>query len=578
MRVPVLIVGGGPVGLSLAIELGRRGIEALLVEQSGPEVEFTTANLVNTRTVEHLRRWGIAGAVRHSGFPADQPRAYRYITSFAGHELAAFERPANGSSDARSPHSPESRLWCPKVYFDPILRGTAFECPSITLRYRTRFEKFEQTDTGVRAWLTDAEGRTEVVEADYLAGCDGGKSEVRKQLGIGLSGQFAETRNVAITVRAPLAEHRRVGQAVYYGLVGPRARGVVTSVDGADEWRINVWHDKNYELSRLDAEQVCRRALGDGVPFEVLSSRGWAGHCVVADSYGTDRVFLVGDAAHLPWPAGGFGMNTGLGDAVDLGWKLAALVEGWAGPAMARSYAAERRPIGLRNIAYAQSLHRDDTRLAIPPDLDADTPEAAAARADLSARIQASRGKEFGLESPEMELGYTYANSPILPPTPASRGSQHTESGASAHPPVCSPARLGVPTPPTRGASALTARASRASEPGESGVRAEEEWRQSSAVGCRAPHGWISEGRSTLDLFGTGFRLLCFDGEPAPRLLGAAAAQGVPMRATRLYQPELARLYERRLVLVRPDGHVAWRGDTEPDDPFPLVDTIRGAR
>nr|WP_272956564.1 FAD-dependent monooxygenase [Kribbella solani] len=528
-----MVAGGGPVGLSLAVELGRRGVPTLLVDQGTGTVDFTTANLVNTRTMEHLRRWGIADAVRYSGFPADHPRSYRYVTSFAGHELVGFEHPANGDPAGRSRFSPESRIWCPKTYFDPVLLDTVRGLSAVTIRLRTRVDGFTESADGVLVQLTDLEsGTTEQVQVSYLAGCDGGRSGVRKQLGIGLSGRFAETANVAITVRAPLNSHRTVGPAAYYNLVGPRARGVVTSVDGRDEWRVNLWHDKNYDLSAMDTEEVCRRAL-PGMPFEILNARTWSGHCVVADSYGTERVFLAGDAAHLPWPAGGFGMNTGLGDAVDLGWKLAAVVDGWGGPGLLRSYEAERRPVGLRNIGYAEALHRDDTRLEIPSSLEDDTVEGASHRTELAARIKASREKEFALESPALELGYSYAGSPIVV--------------------------LGDSDP---------------AEPVSFDDAAS--WVQSSAPGNRAPHCVLPDGRSTLDLFGDGFTLLAFDGAWSGGFRVAAEKFGIPLRVIRWDDPELARQYERRLVLVRPDGHVAWRGDSEPPDPAAALDTVRG--
>jgi 2-polyprenyl-6-methoxyphenol hydroxylase-like FAD-dependent oxidoreductase len=215
-RYPVLIAGAGPVGLALALELAWRGIRCALVEQGDGRVDFPTTNLVNTRTCEHLRRWGLASAVRYrSGFPSDYPRNYVFVTRMNGQEIARFDLPASGDPNSRSPHSPERRIWVSKPFLDPILHNHVKSLSSVDLRYRTRVESFRQDAAKVAATVVDSQtGDDAVIEADYLVGCDGGRSTVRHQLGIRMEGNFLEGQNVAILFRSPELLSNRHGKAV----------------------------------------------------------------------------------------------------------------------------------------------------------------------------------------------------------------------------------------------------------------------------------------------------------------------------------------------------------------------------
>jgi 2-polyprenyl-6-methoxyphenol hydroxylase-like FAD-dependent oxidoreductase len=532
---PVVIAGGGPTGLGLAAELGWRGISCLVVEQGDGGVDFPTTNLVNTRTCEHLRRWGIADAVRYrSGFPSDYPRNYVFVTRMNGHEIARFDHPAAADPGARSPYSPEGRIWVSKPFFDPILQRHVRNLPGVEVRYRTAFESFRQNEQGVVVVLVDAEsGARGEVEADYFVGCDGGRSNVRRQLDISLKGEFSQGMNVAVLFRSPLLSISEFGPAVQYQIINSDIQGAIAAVDGRELWRLNIRGVKPDQVDSLDAAGKLQHALGKDVPFEILSIRPWTGHCVVAERYRDRRVFVAGDAAHLLWPAGGFGMNTGVGDAVALGWKLAAALDGWGGPKLLDSYEPERRPIGLRNVQEASEMRTGyDRALAVPPLLDADSEEGRALRAKAHAAILRTRAKEFQNDSPGVELGYSYDDSPICggDGTPAPEFDQ------------------GLYMPTTR-------------------------------PGARAPHVALGGGRSTLDLFGRGFVLLLFAVNKAEAVPLAAAAERVrvPLETIELQEADARRLYERAFVLVRPDGHVAWRGDTMPSDAGALVDRVRGA-
>lgn len=535
MRLPVLIAGAGPVGLSLAIELAYRGIRSLVVEQTDGTVEFPTTNLANTRTCEHLRRWGIADRMRfESGYPTDYPRNYLFVTRMDGYEIARFDHPANGAANSRSPHSPEGRLWISKPYFDPVLHKHAASLTPVELRYKTVFQSFRQDEQKIIATIGDANtGREERVETDYLVGCDGGRSEIRRALNIKYHGVFSQGMNVAVLFRSPLLEHIRHGAAVQYQIINSRINGAIAAVDGKELWRLNVRNVRQEQLDAFDAPQKLRDALGENIPFELLAVRPWTGHCVVAEKYQEGRVFLAGDAAHLNWPAGGFGMNTGVGDAVDIGWKLTAVLQGWGGPRLADSYTTERKPIAMINVNEAAEMRASfDAQTPFSPEMNEDSDEGKQLREKARAAILRTRAKEFQHDSAGIELGYRYEESPIC----VSDG-----------------------TPPP----AL-----------DHGLYVASTW-----PGVRAPHVWLEDGRSTLDLFGSGFTLLNLSRDvidPNP-LTAAAKRVGLPLQTIMLDEPKVREAYERDFVLVRPDGHVAWRGDALPADPVGIIDRVRGA-
>ena len=534
-RYPVLIAGGGPVGLSLAIELAWRGIRCSVVEQSDGSVDFPTTNLANTRTCEHLRRWGIADRMRfESGYPIDYPRNYLFVTRMNGYEIARFDHPANGDPNSRSPYSPEGRLWISKPYFDPMLHKYVSTLPTVEVRYRTTLESFRQNDEKVVADIVDAtNGQRSSIEACYLIGCDGGRSTVRRQLGIQFQGVFAEGMNVAVLFRSPLLSLTPHGPAVQYQILNPQVQGAIAAVDGKELWRLNIRGVKPEQLDSLNAPKKLRYALGENIPFELLAVRPWTGHCVVAEHYQNKRVFLAGDAAHLNWPAGGFGMNTGIGDAVDLGWKLAAVLQGWGGARLLDSYGPERNPVAMTNVKEASVMRAGfDTQVAFSSILEENSEQGQKQRAKAREAIFRTRAKEFQNDSPGIEFGYRYSQSPICIPD-------------GPEPPEDDPGNY---TPTT--------------------------W-----PGARAPHVWLRDGRSTLDLFGKGFTLLVLSAKriDVSRLTSAANKVPVPLEVCELDEPEVRELYERDFVLVRPDGHVAWRGDFIPDNPAVIIDRVRGS-
>ena len=529
--MPVLIIGAGPVGLGLAVDLGWRGVPCLVVEESDGTVRYPRANAVNVRTMEACRRWGIADEVRAAAIPADYPHTALYVTSLAGHEIARIERPSHGGNKP-SAFSPEQPQRCNQLWFDPILRRRAEGFDHVRIRYRRRFESFEQDDEGVIAEVTDVEtGARERIAARYLVACCGGRSTVRDALGIQLHGLPEEGTPVHIFFRTrALWDRHDKGKAALHYLMGADGRwATMISVNGDDLWSLSVERgDGRRDITNDEARALVERAMGMPVAFEIESLSTWVRREMVADRYGEGRVLIAGDCAHLNGPEGGYGMNTGMGDAVDLGWKLQAMHEGWAGPGLLASYDAERRPIARRNVEEAtKNLQRHVFDCS---EIERDTDNGARQRRAVGESIVADGARRHGHEG--LALGYRYDPSPICWP----------EDGAA---------------PPDD-----TSR-----------------YVPSAHVGFRAPHAWLADGRSTLDLFGRGFVLLRLGAE-APGggpLARAAAERGVPFEVVDVAETEVRDLYERRLVLVRPDGHVAWRGDELPDDPMAVIDRVRGA-
>ena len=525
--IPALIVGGGPVGLATAIELGWRGVPCTLVEQSDGQVIEAKMFATGIRTVEFCRRWGIADRVRDWGFPRDFPFDNVFVTTLAGYELARMPMPSLAATPPIA-QSPENFAHCPQFIFDPILAGRARSFPSVTLRYETRLVSFSERADSVECRL-EHDGKSETVKARYLVACDGFSSGVRKALGIEMQGDAMLNRSVNIMFRAKslasLHDKGNAGRYVVIGTDGPWAS--LTAADGVERWRLMVYeHGTVAQMS--DPADAVRRAVGRDFPFEILTVGVWVRRNMLAERYGSKRVFLAGDAVHVMPPNGGLGMNTGIGDAVDLGWKLAALHEGWGGEHLLASYEPERRPTGMRACGEAMKNFERITPRRRFAAIEEDSDAGRALRGELGARLAQSMRNAW--DNPlNTHLGYRYERSPICVPD-------------------------GAPPP----------------EPADS-----REYVQSSHPGGRAPHAWLTDGRSTLDLFGRGFTLLEFARVPH-RFAEEARRRRLPLEVVRIDDGAIAELYERRLVLVRPDGHVAWRGDAAPDA-GEVLDCARGA-
>ena len=536
LQVDVLIAGGGPCGLMLANELGRRGIRCLLVDRKPGTAFNPQANATQARTMEHFRRLGFAHRVRALGLPPDHPTDIAYLTRFAGHELARLRLPTaaqatevirtlGGSwSAAELPHRVSQK------FVEVVLRDEAQALPGIELRYGWTLCGFEDDGEQVHARIAPVSDESAItqVQARYMLAADGARSTVRAQLGIDWEGQtgivrrFMGGRMFAAYLRAPDFYRRNPNDRAWmYVQVHPRLRSFIMSVDGVSEFAFHTQVPDGVDpdsLGDADARRWFAQAFGEDMPVEILSTGHWlAGHALVARAFRQGRVFLGGDAVHLFTPTGGLGYNTAVEDAVNLGWKLAAVIHGEADPALLDSYEAERKPLALRNTAYARSFADSIGLFEAPPELDDDSEPGAAARVQASDYLNGHARREFNI--PGVTFGGRYDGSPVI---------VHDNTA-----------------PPPDAANSYVA---------------------SAKPGGRPPHLWLPDGRSLYDSFGFGWTLLVIDAPQrvddavVQQWIDAGARRGIALTVTRHALPELRMLYEAPMALIRPDHVVAWRG------------------
>jgi 2-polyprenyl-6-methoxyphenol hydroxylase-like FAD-dependent oxidoreductase len=526
--VPVAIVGGGPVGMMLALFLDRHGVRSV-VFNSEPDVRFhPKGSTHNARTMEHYRRLGLAETVRTLGLPPDHPTDVAYFTRFNGFELARLRMPSateKRAAVAASPKTgqiPEPIHRANQMYVERALFATVRARPGIALRYGWTVDRFAEEKGGVSLHATNGAGE-ESWRAAYLVGCDGGRSFVRRTLGISYGGEeglktaFFGGRMVSVHLRAPTLypDFLKDRRAFQYWVVNPELRTALVALDGRDEFL--MWSRASDENVEADVRRLMRGCCGADIPLEILAFTPWtSGVALVAEKFGAGRVLMAGDAVHLFTPTGGFGMNTGVDDAANLAWKLAAMGLGWGGARLLESYESERRPIAIRNTNAARAFARNVGDVPVPPEMEDDSPAGQGARATVGAFL-ATFGEEFA--SIGVQLGARYDDSPIV-----------CADGAPPQDNLTAYVPSGVP-------------------------------------GGRAPHVWLRDGReagdSLFDRFGIGFTLLRLgprapDGAP---LLEAASARGVPLTVLNVPDREARDLYACDLCLIRPDQHVAWRGD-----------------
>jgi 2-polyprenyl-6-methoxyphenol hydroxylase-like FAD-dependent oxidoreductase len=384
-RTTVLIAGGGPVGLALAGDLAWRGIECTLVEKTDGVVTQPRMDMVGIRTMEFCR---IVPWVESAGYNRDYPQDCAWVTDLNGYEFGREPFPSP-SQERSPPQSPQKRERCPQNFFDPVLARFARESGRVTLQYDSELVSFQEQGDAVVATLRDARtGASRRIEASYLVGCDGGASAVRQALGVQMSGDAVLTYTTNVIFRCDGLEKLHTKRPAYrYIFIGPEGTwATLVAINGRDQWRFSlVGDDQRRAVSEEEVRRAIVRAVGKEFDFEVLSMLPWVRRQLVADHYGCGRVFIAGDAAHLTSPTGGFGMNTGILDAVNLSWKLAATLQGWGGPHLLATYESEQHPVAVRNVSEAgDNLKRMLSPRILRPDpavFDQDGPEVDAARA-----------------------------------------------------------------------------------------------------------------------------------------------------------------------------------------------------
>jgi 2-polyprenyl-6-methoxyphenol hydroxylase-like FAD-dependent oxidoreductase len=532
----VLIVGGGPCGLMLANELGRRGVDAILIDEKTTTAFNPRANATQARSMEHYRRLGFADEIRQAGLPADYPTDVAYFTRYTSHELARFQLPSSGKagelikglsgswSAAELPHRVSQK------FVEAILRRRAGTLPGIRLNYGWRLLGYSEQDDGITADMECvANGRRKTVRAAFLVGADGPRSTVRQSLGISYSGRigvqrdFMGGRMLAVYLRAPRfyasVPHPK---AWMYNCFNRDRRAFMASVNGLDEFAFHTQLRPGEDESAITASEAraaFHRACGAAIDCDVLSFLTWtAGHALVADGMQRGRIFLGGDAAHLFTPTGGLGYNTAIEDAVNLGWKLASVIRNVSPVALLNSYEAERRPVALRNTDFARRFADSLGLFEAVPEIEDDSREGRVARQAAGAYLEKHARAEFNI--PGITFGGRYDGSPII----VTDGSK---------PPPDDP----------------------------------NTYISSACPGGRAPHAWLENGASLYDLFGFEWTLLAFGQNPpdVEALREAARTFGVDLKV--VAAPAAFRdLYEAGLALIRPDQVVAWRGNTIRSD------------
>lgn len=544
VQTDVLVVGAGPVGLTLAMVLAQRGTRVTIIEtRHRGEPPNVKCNHVSARSMEILRRLGLAAKVRNAGLPEDYANDIAYRTSMLGKPITRIPIPcrrdrytATGGPDTDWP-TPEPPHRINQLFLEPILFEHAAAMPGITILNRTEYLSHADTGEGVAISARNIDtGETLTISAQYLAGCDGGKSPVRKAIGAKLVGDAVVQRVQSTYIRAPKLLGMMQDEPAWASFsLNPRRSGNVYAIDGRETWLVhNYLRDDEPDFDSVDRDWSIRQILGvdDDFEYEVLSNEDWYGRRLVADRFQSGRVFICGDAAHLWVPYAGYGMNAGIADAENLGWLLAARIAGWGREGLLDAYVAERQPITEQVSVFAMNHAHAmaKQRRAVPADVEEDAPDAAATRAAFGQVIYDLNVQQYCCGG--LNFGYYYEASPII----AYDGAEHPAYGMAAFTP-------------------------------------------STVPGCRTPHIWLADGRSLYDAMGPDYTLLRFDPSvDASALIDAAAARSVPMQLLDVVpkDPDPA-LYAEAFVLSRPDRHVAWRGNAIPSNPDMLLDILTGA-
>ena len=525
MNSDVLIVGAGPTGLTLAIDLGRRGVRCTVIEQKERPAFLPKMERINARSMEIYRRMGLVEKIRGAGLRADCPMDVYIILALTEPPLLHLSYPSvaqariqmRATNDGTLPAEPYQLI--SQYTLEPLLKSIAESIPAINVRFGCEFVSMRQDAEGVIARVRTAGGATEEIRAAYLVGCDGGASVVRKELGIELSGEGnllglrqALFRCDELFDKMPIGAGP--GHGRHYHVADDKATFLIMQ-DSTRHWTLHSIVDSDEEMKK-----TFERTVGVPVKYEMLSCAPWRQNLLLADRYGKDRVFIAGDAAHLVIPTGGLGMNSGVGDATDLSWKLAATLAGWGGPDLLKSYEIERRQVGDRNVGASRyaTIGRRKWRSMSRPNIREASAAGAETRKNLTAVADVEQRKSN--EMIGAELGYRYVNSPIVCNIPG--GPEHLFR----------------------------------------------DYQPTTWPGARLPHVWLAGGTPIQDRIPDGYTILRLGDAKADTsgLERAIRARGAPVAVLDVPDQAARDVYGYDLILVRPDLHVVWRGNAQPGD------------
>jgi 2-polyprenyl-6-methoxyphenol hydroxylase-like FAD-dependent oxidoreductase len=535
MDTEVLIVGAGPVGLTLAIALGLEGVRCTLIEQKEAPQFLPKMERCNARTMEIFRRMSLAEKVRAAGLRSDVAMDVYVALALNEPPLVRLKYPSVADAkaeiaacnDGSLPLEPYQLI--SQYTLEPLLKCEAERLPAVTVRFGCEFLSLSQDAHGAIARVRAADGATTEIHAQYIVGCDGGASVVRKQLGIQLRGEGNLLQLYQALFYCPdlfdmIPIGSGPGKGRHYHIADAQSTFLIMQ-DSTKHWTLHAAVERPEDM----AERF-ERTVGVPVRYDLLFVGPWKLNLLLADHYRAGRVFLAGDSAHLVIPTGGLGMNTGVGDAIDLAWKLAGTLRGWGGPGLLASYEIERRQVGDRNIGASRYawLGRRKWRTQYRPNIRDATPDGQATRENLARVAEVEQRKSN--EMIGAELGYRYVGSPIVWEEPG--GPEHLF-------------REYVPTT----------------------------W-----PGARLPHVWLEKHTALQDLIGDEYTLLRLgrtqaDSGPLERAMQSFNA---PFHALTVDDPVAREVYGYDLILLRPDMHVAWRGNTRPADPQQLAALVTG--
>jgi 2-polyprenyl-6-methoxyphenol hydroxylase-like FAD-dependent oxidoreductase len=542
-QCPVVVVGGGPVGMGLTLQLSKLGVPCLIVNKEPDSGWHPRGNTHNSRTMEHYRRLGLSDGIRALGMPQQHPTDVGYFTTLSGPEIARIPMPSEAEKKEKLRNAaPDDQVVepifrCNQMYVERFLLEQILSTASIECKFGWECINWEDQGDRVRVGLAEVStSKRTTIECQYLVGCDGGQSIVRKNLGIRYAGDpyrdqaYAGGLTASTFIRAPNLYKTTIRKLCWqYSVVNHLVRSNLVTLDGEGHFLFSTrLRPRENESEKQAILRQLAMSIGAEVRTEYISHFLWtAGQALVAESYGSNRVIMAGDAVHLFTPQGGFGMNTGVDDAANLAWKLAALVQGWGGPRLLETYEQERRPIAIRNTSAAQAMARQIGDVPVGDAILEDTEKGAEARI-AAGNVLSKFTEEFA--SIGIQLGARYDKSPIVTGDGLAPADPHDEYIPSASP------------------------------------------------GGRAPHFWLPGRVSIFDLFDKGFTLLCLrrSEQDAADLQMAAARHRIPLTVLPIDSAQARDLYETDFALIRPDQHVAWRGNKLPDNCDGLLTTACG--